>query len=192
VFNNAMTSISEMCIPAILEAYDFGGFTKIVDVGGGHGALLRAVLHQYPAVSGMVAEMPAVVPATKKAIADDRLAHRCDATECDFFKSVPAGGDCYLMKHIIHDWADEPAQVLLRNVRSVISAHGKLILGEAVLDDTSSPHPGKLLDIEMMAFVGGKERTRSEFRHLLHAAGFGMERIIPTKSPLCLLEAKPI
>ena len=192
VFNNAMTSISEMCIPAFLEAYDFGGFNKIVDVGGGHGALLRSILHANPAAQGVVAEMAAVIPATRRAIAEDRLANRCEATECNFFEAVPEGGDCYLMKHIVHDWADGAAIQLLRNIRSVISANGKLVLAEGVLDDSADPHPGKLLDIEMMAFVGGKERTRSEFQQLLHSAGFALERIIPTRSPLCLLEARPI
>ena len=192
VFNNAMTSISEMCIPAFLEAYDFSAFRKIVDIGGGHGALLRAILHANAALQGVVAEMTAVVPATRRAIAEDRLADRCEASECNFFESVPAGGDCYLMKHIVHDWADGAALQLLRNIRNVIPAHGKLILAEAVIDDSADSHPAKLLDIEMMAFVGGKERTRREFQHLLHSAGFALERIIPTRSPLCLLEAKPI
>jgi O-methyltransferase domain len=192
VFNNAMTSVSEMCIPAFLEAYDFSGFKKIVDVGGGHGALLRSILHANPAANGVVAEMAAVVPSTKRAIAEDRLASRCEAVECNFFEAVPAGGDCYVMKHIVHDWADGAALQLLRNIRSVISADGKLILAEAVLDDSSDPHPGKLLDIEMMAFVGGKERTRNEFERLLRDAGFALERIVATKSPLCLLEARPM
>jgi len=192
VFNNAMTAISEMCIPPFLEAYDFSAFRTIVDVGGGHGALLRAILRKNPAANGIVAEMTAVIPATKRAIAEDRLASRCEAYECNFFDAVPAGGDCYLMKHIVHDWADDAALRLLRNIRSVIPAGGKLILAEAVLDDSADPHPGKLLDIEMMAFVGGKERTRGEFQSLLHSAGFALERIIPNKSPLCLLEARPL
>lgn len=192
VFNHAMTSISEMCIPPFLEAYDFSPFTKIVDIGGGHGALLRAILHANPALKGVVAEMAAVVPATKRAIQEERLSSRCEALECNFFEAVPAGGDCYLMKHIVHDWADGAALRLLRNIRSVIHANGKLILAEAVIDDSADPHPGKLLDIEMMVFVGGKERTRSEFQRLLYSAGFALERVIPTKSPLCLLEARPI
>lgn len=191
VFNNAMTSISEMCIPAFLQRYDFSSFEKIVDVGGGHGALLRSILRANPAARGVVAEMAAVVPATKIAIAEDRLASRCEAVECNFFEAVPSGGDCYVMKHIVHDWADGAALQLLRNIREAISPNGKLVLAEAVLDDSADPHLGKLLDIEMMAFVGGRERTRSEFQQLLHSAGFVLERIIPTGSPLCLLEARP-
>ena len=192
VFNYAMTSISEMCIPAFLETYDFGRFRKIVDVGGGHGALLRFILRANPGAQGVVAEMAAVVPATRRAIIRDRLESRCEARECNFFEAVPAGGDCYVMKHIVHDWPDGSALQLLRNIRKVIAPNGKLVLAEAVLNDSADPHPGKLLDIEMMAFVGGKERTRTEFEQLLHSAGFALERIIPTKSPLCLLETRPM
>jgi hypothetical protein len=192
VFNNAMTSISEMCIPAFLEAYNFGSFGKIVDVGGGHGALLRSILREYPTLRGSVAEMPSLVDPATRAIANDGLANRCEAVECNFFDSVPAGGDCYLMKHIVHDWADERAQKLLRNIRAVIPSHGKLILAEAVIDDSPAPHLGKLLDIEMMAFVGGRERTAEDFRRLLASSGFALQRIIPTRSPLSLLESVPI
>jgi hypothetical protein len=191
VFNNGMTSISEMCVPAFLEAYDFGSFKRIVDVGGGHGAFLRAILKEHPDVAGTVAEMPSVVADAKTAIAGDGMAHRCDAVECDFFAGVPDGGDGYFMKHIVHDWADEQALQLLRNIRAVIPQHGKLLLAEAVLDDTAAPHPGKLIDIEMMAFAGGRERTEGEFRELLAKAGFALTRVIPTKSLLALIEAVP-
>ena len=192
VFNDAMTSISQMCVPAFLEAYDFSSFTHIVDVGGGHGALLRAILAKYDHLQGTVAEMACVVPETKAAIEVDGMADRCKAVECDFFAAVPSGGDAYLMKHIIHDWSDELAIKLLRNIRAVIPQNGKLILAEAVLDDTGAPHPGKLLDIEMMTFVGGRERTEKEFRELLSAAGFKLTKVHQTKSPLSLIEAEGV
>ena len=192
VFNNAMTSISEMCIPAFLEAYDFGSFKKLVDVGGGHGAVLRAILKSYPKLRGVVAEMDAVIPGTRQAITHEGLNSRCEAVACNFFDQVPAGGDGYFMKNIVHDWADAPALKLLGNIRAVIPNHGRLILAECVLDDSPAPHPGKLLDIEMIAFVGGKERTAGEFRQLLLQAGFFLKRVIPTRSPLSLLEAIPM
>lgn len=192
VFNNAMTSISQMCLPAFLEAYDFSQFKKIVDVGGGHGASLRAILKQNPQASGIVADMPSVVSETRVAIAADGLDDRCEAVECDFFASVPAGGDCYFMKHIVHDWSDAQALQLLRNVRAAVPADGRLVLAEAVLDDGAAPHPGKVLDIEMMSFVGGKERSEAEFRELLLQAGFRLVRVVPTKSILSLLEAVPV
>jgi len=191
VFNNAMTSISQMCIPAFLEAYEFGSFRKIVDVGGGHGAILRAILKEHPDVRGTLAEMPSLLTSANSAIAQDGLADRCQAVACNFFESVPAGADLYFMKHIVHDWADEKALRLLKNIREVIPANGKLLLAEAVLDESPAPHLGKLIDIEMIAFVGGKERTASEFRELLAAAGFTLRRVIHTKSPLSLVEAVP-
>ncbi|HEX7728659.1 MAG TPA: methyltransferase [Terracidiphilus sp.] len=191
VFNNAMTSISQMCIPAFLEAYSFEPYTCVVDVGGGHGALLRSILQKHHGLRGVVAEMPAVVENARRAIAADGLADRCEAVECDFFAGVPTGGDCYLMKHIVHDWADAQAKTLLDNIRAVIPADGRLILAEAVIDDSPAPHPGKLLDIEMMAFVGGRERTEDEFRKLLAGSGFTLRRVIHTRSLLALLEAVP-
>jgi len=191
VFNNAMTSISEMCIPPFLDAYPFGSFGRIVDVGGGHGAVLRAILKQHPNVRGTLAEMPSLLDAANAAIAEDGLADRCQATACNFFQAVPAAGDLYFMKNIIHDWADEPALQLLKNIRAVIPAGGRLLLGEAVLDESPAPHLGKFIDIEMIAFVGGKERTAEEFRELLAAAGFALQRIVTTKSPLSLVEAVP-
>jgi len=191
LFNDAMTSFSATCAPAFLEAYDFGSFTRIMDVGGGHGAILRAILKEYPDLSGTIAEIPSVVPNARTAIEAEGMAHRCDAAECDFFAGVPAGGDAYFMKGIIHDWPDDLAIQLLRNIRTVIPPHGKLLLAESVLDDSPAPHPAKLLDIEMMAFVGGKERTEEEFRQLLADAGFALKQLIPTRSPVSLLEAVP-
>jgi len=132
-----------------------------------------------------------LLDAANAAIVKDGLADRCEATACNFFDSVPVDGDLYFMKHIIHDWADEPALQVLRNIRAVIPADGKLVLAEAVLDDSSAPHFGKFIDIEMIAFVGGKERTSEEFRELLSAAGFALQRIVSTKSPLSLVEAVP-
>ncbi|AFL89526.1 hydroxyneurosporene-O-methyltransferase [Terriglobus roseus DSM 18391] len=191
LFNNAMTGISNMCLPAILEAYDFSSIRNMVDVGGGHGAILRTILKSYPAMQGIVAEMPTVVSDTRLAIASDELSDRCQAVECNFFASVPAGGDAYFMKHIIHDWEDSSAIRILSNIRQVIPSNGRLILAECVVEEGATPHPGKLLDIEMMVFVGGKERTEEEFRDLLAAGGFRLNHIIPTASPISLLEALP-
>ena len=191
VFNNAMTSISEMCIPAFLEAYPFGLFQRIVDIGGGHGAVLRSILKQHSQAHGTIAEMSSLIPAAENAIAQDGLSNRCEAVACNFFETVPGGGDLYFMKHIIHDWADDRAIKLLRNIRTVIPENGTLLLAEAVLDETPAPHLGKLLDIEMLAFVGGKERTAEQFRQLLSAAGFALQCVIPTRSPLSLIEAVP-
>lgn len=192
VFNRAMTSISEMCVPAFLEAYDFSWASTIVDIGGGHGALLRSILGAHAHLKGIVGEIPYVAKEAQAAIAEAGLEHRCSAVHCDFFAAAPEGGDLYLMKHIIHDWADEAALCILRNIRKVIPSHGRLVLAESVLNDGPEPHPGKLLDIEMMVFVGGRERTEHDFRDLLARGGFRMERVIPTRSPISLIEAVPV
>ncbi len=192
VFYRAMTSFSNMCIPAFLEAYDFSAFKVLVDVGAGHGAIIRAVLNAHPSLKGVIADMPSVMAGAREAIARDRLADRCSVEPCDFFVSVPAGGDGYFMKHILHDWADDQAVAILKNIRKVIATNGKLLLGEAVIESGPAPHPGKLIDIEMIAFVGGKERTEPEFRDLLSRGGFKLNRVIPTKSPLSLIEASPV
>ncbi len=192
VFNNAMTSISQMCVPAFLEAYPFGSYSRIVDVGGGLGAVLRAILTQHPHVRGTLAEMPSLLPGAEAAIRRDGLSGRCQTVPCNFFESVPDGGDLYFMKNIIHDWADEPALRILRNIRAVIPPSGTLVLAEAVLDDSPASEFAKLLDIEMIAFVGGRERSAEEFRQLLAQAGFALDKIVPTKSPLSLLEAVPV
>lgn len=189
VFNNAMTSFSGMCSAAFLQTYDFGHFNRIIDVGGGHGALLRSILKAHPHLSGVVADMANLIPDTRMAIAADGLQDRCEAVACDFFQSVPADGDCYLMKHIIHDWEDSAALRILHNIHSAMRPEARLVLAECVIQDGAAPHPGKLLDIEMMALVGGKERTESEFRELLLQAGFRIKRVLPTNSPVSLIEA---
>jgi hypothetical protein len=153
--------------------------------------VLRAILKQHSRSIGTIAEMPSLIPAAEIAIAQDCLSNRCEAVACNFFESVPAGGDLYFMKHIIHDWADDRAIKLLRNVRAVIPDEGTLLLAEAVLDETPTPHLGKLLDIEMIAFVGGKERTAEEFRQLLSSAGFVLRNVVSTRAPLSLIEAVP-
>ena len=192
LFYDTMTEFSRVCIPAMLEAYDFGQFKTIADVGGGHGAMLREMMKKHHQLNGFVADMPSVLQAAEAAISADGLAERCRALPCDFFKSVPAGADAYFLKFIIHDWNDEQSVCILRNIRQVIPAHGKVILAETVLDDTPQTQFGRLLDIEMMTFPGGKERTEAEFASIFEQSGFRLSRIIPTKSPLNLIEAVPV
>lgn len=192
LFHNGMVSFSGSCIGAFLEAYDFTQFHTIADVGGGLGAIVRAILKACPKLKGMITELPEVVEPAKQAIAEDGLTARCTAVASDFFKTVPAGADAYFMKHILHDWNDEDAACILKNIRAVIPSGGKLILAETVIPSDATPHPGKLIDIEMLVFLKGKERTESEWRKLLGGSGFRMTRIVETKSPLNLIEAVPI
>ena len=192
LFHKGMVSFSGSCIGAFLEAYDFSQFHTIADVGGGLGGIVREILKACPKLKGMITELPPVVEPAKRAIAEEGLSDRCTAVASDFFKSIPAGADAYFMKHILHDWNDEDSTCILKNVRDVIPTNGKLILAETVVPNDANFHPGKLLDIEMLVFLKGKERTETEWRKLLEGARFRVTRIVQTRSPLNLIEAVPV
>ena len=191
IFHKGMVSFSGTCIPAFLGSYDFAQFQTIIDLGGGLGGIIRAILKACPKVKGTIADLPEVVQQANQAIAAEGLSSRCSAVACDFFQAVPSGADAYFMKHILHDWNDHDSTCILKNIRAVIPSHGKLILGEAVVPSDGTPHSAKLIDIEMMTFLQGKERTELEWRALLSGAGFKLNRVIYTKSPLDLIEALP-
>jgi hypothetical protein len=190
VFNDAMTALSAPVIDAALEAYDFSTIGTLVDVAGGHGEVLMSVLKAHPKVRGILADVAHVIEGAKPRIAAAGLSSRCQAVAIDFFKSVPAGGDAYVMKHIIHDWDDDRSSIILQNIAKAMgSTNGKVILLETVLRGDSEPDFGKLIDIEMMALPGGRERTADEFKALFARSGFELTKVVPTKSPLSVVEA---
>ncbi len=190
IFNAAMTSLSAAAAQAAIEAYDFGRFDTIVDVGGGHGELLLSILRACPAVRGIVAELGHVAEGARARIEAAGLAARCQAVACDFFESVPPGGDAYLLKLILHDWDDEHAVRILQAIaRAMGERHAVLCVLESGIADGPEPSHGKFVDIEMLAFTGGRERTVSEFRALFARAGFELTRVVPTRSPTSVVEA---
>jgi hypothetical protein len=134
-----------------------------------------------------------VIAGAKPRIAAMGLADRCTMTSGDFFAAVPEGADAYVMKHIIHDWDDERATTILKNIKKALAGkpQGRLILLEAVIPPGNQPDLGKLIDLEMLALPGGRERTADEFGALLARAGFELTRIVPTESPLSVIEARP-
>jgi hypothetical protein len=190
VFNDAMTALSAPVVGAAIDAYDFSTIGTLVDVAGGHGEVLMSILKACPEVRGILADVGHVIEGAKPRIAAAGLSNRCDAVAIDFFTSVPAGGDAYIMKHIIHDWDDERASLILRNIATAMGGNrGKVILLEAVLRGAGEPDLGKLLDIEMLAMPGGRERSADEFKALFARSGFEMTKVVPTKSPLSVVEA---
>jgi hypothetical protein len=189
VFNDAMTALSAPVVGAAIDAYDFSAIGTLVDVAGGHGEVLMSILKACPNMKGILADVGHVIEGAKPRIAAAGLSSRCEAVAIDFFKSVPAGGDAYIMKHIIHDWDDERASIILRNIATAMGdKRGKVILLEAVIRD-AGPDLGKLFDIEMLAMPGGRERSADEFKALFTRSGFEVMRIVPTKSPLSVVEA---
>jgi len=178
VFAAAMTAGSVSAVAPLLAAYDFSQFTRIVDIGGGQGALLEAILTANPNLQGVLYDLPEVVAGADR-LRTGSIADRCEILGGDFFKDVPNNGDAYLLKGIIHDWDDNDAEKILKNCRRSISPEGRLLLLETVLNPSSEPARG-LMDMLMLTVVGGRERTELDFRALLQRAGFSLSRVIHT------------
>lgn len=185
LFNEAMSSFSSVTSGAIAESYDFSQFKRIVDIGGGHGAFLRTLLSRAPSATGIVFDLPGVVAGIT-----DTMGGRLEGVGGSFFEGVPAGADCYTMKHIIHDWSDEHCRTLLGKVAAAMAPNARVLICETVMPETSEPHPAKFMDLNMLAMTeGGCERTPGEFATLLGAAGLRMVGVYPTPSPLGIVEA---
>lgn len=173
VFNQAMTSMSLGQAPLIAESYDFSRFKKIVDIGGGHGHLLKQVIGKAPAAQGVLFDMPDVV-------AGADLPENIQRAGGDFFAAVPEGGDCYLLKAIIHDWSDDHCRKILGNIARAMDPQGRVLLFETVMPEEPGPHPAQFADVNMLAMTdGGCERTPTEFAQLFAAAGLQLAGITP-------------
>ena len=186
IFNRAMSSFSSLATKAVVEAYDFTGINTLIDIAGGEGRLLNGVLERYPSMRGVLFDLPHVIESARQTTS---VGDRCDYATGDFFVSVPTGGDAYIMKHIIHDWDDERALTILKNIRQAMNPGGRVLVVESVIVDGNGQDFGKLLDIEMLVSPGGKERTAAEYEELLSRAGLRLTRIVPTKSPYSVIEA---
>ncbi|MGE5775070.1 MAG: methyltransferase, partial [Chloroflexota bacterium] len=170
IFNAAMISVSSRRIGPVMGAYDFSGIRTLVDVGGGHGAFIAAILSAYPMMRGILFDLPHVIAGAELVLQAAGIAGRCETIGGSFLEAAPGGGDAYLLSKVIHDWGDDLAAVILRNCRQVMTVHSRLLLVEAVIPPGNTPHPGKLADINMLiANSGGRERTEAEFRALFHA-----------------------
>jgi len=191
VFDRAMTSQHVDSTPAIAASYDFSTSSTVVDVGGGHGGLLRTILRQHPDLRGILFDLPAVVEGARDELQAAGLADRCELVGGSFFESVPRG-DLYVLMAILHDFDDEAAAAILAQIRRVIPDDGRLLVLEQILPAGSEPHPGKMRDLAML-LIGGKERTEAEFRAVLEAGGFTLDRILPIGSVfnMSVLEASP-
>jgi hypothetical protein len=192
IFNNSMSNMTAATNEAITSRYDFSGFEKIVDVGGGHGGLITGILKANPRLKGVLFDAEEVIQGARPKLEEAGVADRCEAVAGNFFMSVPAGGDAYMLKWIIHDWNDEKAITILRNIRNQMPQNGKLILIDCVVPETDEPDFSKFIDLNMLVMTGGKERTAKEFEHLLSAAGFKLLRVIPTDLPTAIVEAQPV
>lgn len=188
-FNESMRGLTEMINVAALEAYDFSGADKLVDVAGGTGRLISSILSACPRMRGVLFDLPHVIAEAGPLLDAAGVRDRCETSTGDFFRSVPEGGDAYVMKWIIHDWDDEKSTAILKNIRRAMDEKGKLLLIEMVVPEGNQPDLSKFLDLDMMVMTGGRERTEAEFNSLLAASGFKLTRVVRTASPICVIEA---
>jgi hypothetical protein len=176
----------------VVAAYDFSRLRTLIDVGGGQGELLIALLRANPTATGVLFDLPSVIEGAQQVVGAADLAGRCALVAGNFFEEVPGGGDAYLLSGVIHDWSDDKAVAILKNCHRAMGENGTLLLIERVLpsrvERSATLQPYALLsDLNMMVF-GGLERTEAEFRELFARAGFVLTRVIPTSSPFSVIE----
>jgi O-methyltransferase domain/Dimerisation domain len=189
IFDRAMTDTSRRANRQLIEAYDFGRFERVVDVGGGHGALLAGVLAAHPALRGVLFDQPHVVADAAPVLEAAGVSDRCEVVAGSFFDAVPPGGDAYVLKAIVHDWEDDEAVRILRAVRAAAGDGGVALVVERELGAPNENPDAKLSDLNMMVGPGGRERTREELGALFATAGFTLERVLPTAVGLNVFEA---
>ena len=191
-FDDAMTSLTSNDAPDIVAAYDFAPFKRVIDVGGGRGAMLLEILQTHRDMTGVLFDRPHVTGDVAERIAELGLAGRCVVQSGDFFTEVPSDGDAYLLKFILHDWDDANCERILSSCRRAIAPGGKLLAIEVVVPPVGVPGHSKLDDIEMMVLLGSQERTEEEYTTLLGRSGFRLTRIVPVNWLLSVVEADPL
>jgi len=190
IFDNAMTSFSAPIAQAVAAAYDFGDARTIADIGGGHGLLLATVLKTSPNAQGILFDQPQVVEGADAVLEAEGVATRVEKTAGDFFREIPVEADLYLMKFIIHDWNDAQSVAILQNLADSAKPGAKLLLVETVVEeDDAAPSMSKVMDLNMLAMTSGRERTAQEYAELFEKTGFRLTRVIPTHSPMQIVEA---
>jgi hypothetical protein len=193
LFNAGMGDVAALISTAIVAAYDFSSARVLVDVGGGRGALISAILNAHPGLRGTLFDLPPVVDAARAELERAGLAHRCDMIGGDILSSIPAGGDIYLLSRVIHDWDDEKSILILRNCRAAMPPGSKLLLAERTIPETIEPgiqaQTQLLGDLNMLVRNGGRERNEREYGALFVAAGLRLTRTIPTGIDIGLIEA---
>ncbi len=191
IFNNNMTSMTTGESQAVIGAYDFSSAHLLVDVGGGQGALACAILRAHSQLHAILFDLPTVITGTKERMKAEGVEGRCLLVGGDFFEAIPASGDIYILKDILHDWDDQHAISILRNIRHAMNGSARLLVVERVIFPDDASTTAKLVDINMLVMSGGMERTADEYGALLQSSGLQISRIIRTPEATCLIEAMP-
>jgi SAM-dependent methyltransferase len=189
-FDTLMQAINAGEQEAVADAYPLDAVELLVDVGGGNGSMLAALLSRYPGLHGVLFDQPSVIGRGAPSL--EAHPDRSEAVGGDFFDAVPDGGDVYLLSHVLHDWPEDGCMRILESCRRAMRPGGRVLVVEMVIPPDDSPHPGKMSDMVMIAFNGdGMERTEAEYAELFARAGFRIERVVPTASPVSIVEAVP-
>lgn len=188
IFQSAMISLSQGANEAVAEAYDFGRFASLVDVGGGHGQLLSAILSRHHHLVGLLFDLPSAIDAARSCAGD--LPPRTSYVTGSFFDFVPAGADIYVLKKVIHDWPDTEAIKILRNCRAAMNPGGRILIAETIVSEGNNIEPIKFIDAQMLVVTGGVERTVEQYSDLLALAGLDLDRVIQTPEAISILEAR--
>jgi SAM-dependent methyltransferase len=187
IYDDAMTGVHDSETIPVLDAYDVTPVETIVEVGGGNGLALAAILRRHPGIRGVLFDLPAVADRAREVVAGAGVSDRCRIEGGDFFDSVPSSGDAYLLRHVIHDWEDGEAIAILKNCRDAMQPGGRVLVVETVIPAGNEPCFGKWLDL-MMLVVGGRERTREQYGDLFSAAGLRLTRVVPTAHEVSVIE----
>ncbi len=190
-FNEAMSRLTALDWPTVAAAYDFTPFRRIVDIGGGHGELLASMLGAAPGAEGVLLEQESLLPDARDRLSGAGVLARCRLEGGSFFDRVPDDGDLYVLRRVVHDFADDRALALLTTLRRDMPDGATLLLLESVVHPGGGPDFAKTLDLDMLLLAGGRERTEREYAALLGRSGFEMTRVVPTISPISLVEARP-
>ncbi|MEU8201748.1 methyltransferase [Streptosporangium sp. NPDC049046] len=193
LFDDYMVARAQPFADAVASRYDFSGLRTLVDVAGGKGHILAAVLKEYSDLSGVLFDRERVVSGARRFFAEAGLEDRCSFVEGDFFVSVPADADAYLLSSVIHNWSDEDSVRILRSIREVIPDDGRVLIVEFVVPDDDRPHISKDVDMRMLALFGeGMERSTDEYAELLGKSGFRLNRQIELTAGSSIIEALPM
>jgi SAM-dependent methyltransferase len=197
-FSQAMLDYARLIAAAVVAGYDFAGVRRVVDIGGSHGHLLSAILRENPTVSGVLFDRPAVVERAEERLRESGLAGRAELIAGDFFESLPAGGDLYILSRVLMDYDDDAAVRLLRNCHRAMAPGGRVLIVQLLMPEQGGDAAREPLfeaavsDLNMLVLTGGRERTEGEYRRLLGLAGFRLARVVPTRALVSLIEGERI
>jgi precorrin-6B methylase 2 len=191
-YDTAMTGLAELVYPAVVAAHDFSNSRQLVDIGGGCGTFIAAILAANPNLRGILFDQPDVVNKAAPILEANNVADRCEIVAGDFFTAVPQGGDTYVLSNILHNWDDEQAGVILHNCRQAIAQSGRILIVETVLSGKDEPALARVHDLSMLVLTRGRERTEDEFSQLLARSGFDLKRVLPVQPMTCVVEAVPV